>query len=302
MPAAASAALYENFSGAMAREPRRAAGSFHAAVATLSFVHKIPMLIHPDPDDPNCADIMVDAVIAGRPYSLRLDTGAARTQLLADSYLAELATRGRDTSAGAFGQPQDRDIVTIRDLTIGDLDVPPLDVVRVDAPGQQCLLGMDVLRQYRCQFRFDDAMLILDGDPAPRTGLDLQLDDRGHVYIELGWDAAIASACWDSGAGITVVDRAFRLRYPELFSDAGRAAGTDSTGAQFAAATFTMAGPHIAGIGFPPSKVAVIDLSPLNRELEFPMDLIAGYPLLRQASWLFDFPARRWAPPEPVVP
>jgi hypothetical protein len=260
------------------------------------------MLVHPDPDDPNCADIMLDAVIAGRPYSLRLDTGAARTQLLADDHLAELPTLGRDTSAGAFGQPQDRDIIIIRDLTIGGLDVPPLDVVRVDAPGQQSLLGMDVLRQHCCEFRFDDEVLVLDGVADPRTSLDLQLDDRGHVYIELRWGVATASACWDSGAGITVVDRAFRRQYPELFSDAGRAAGTDSTGAQFAAATFTMAGPHIAGVRFPPSKVAVIDLSPLNRELEFPMDLIAGYPLIRQASWLFDFPARRWAPPEPVAP
>lgn len=25
--------------------------------------------------------------------------------------------------------------------------------------------------------------------------------------------------------------------------------------------------------------------------------MFLGYPLLRQASWLFDFPARRWAAP-----
>jgi hypothetical protein len=25
------------------------------------------------------------------------------------------------------------------------------------------------------------------------------------------------------------------------------------------------------------------------------MDLILGYPTIRQADWLFDFPARRWA-------
>lgn len=54
------------------------------------------MLIHPDPDDPNCADIMVGAAICGRPYLLRLDTGAARTQLVADDYLAGLTTLGRD--------------------------------------------------------------------------------------------------------------------------------------------------------------------------------------------------------------
>jgi hypothetical protein len=29
-------------------------------------------------------------------------------------------------------------------------------------------------------------------------------------------------------------------------------------------------------------------------EPEYPMDLILGYPTLRQADWLFDFPAKRW--------
>jgi hypothetical protein len=260
------------------------------------------MLIHRDPDDPNCADIMVDAAIAGRPYQLRLDTGAGRTQLVADEYLATLTTLGRDTSAGAFGQPQDRDIITVSDLTIGDLAVAPLNVVRVDAPGQQHLLGMDVLREHCCQFRFTDDVLVLGGSPATRADLDLQLDDRGHIYVSLSWSAVAASGCWDSGAGITVVDRAFQLRHPELFTGAGRSAGTDSTGAQFSAPTFMLAGPEIAGIEFPPSKVAVIDMSPMNRELEFPLDVIIGYPLLRQANWLFDFPARRWAAPEPLGP
>ena len=35
--------------------------------------------------------------------------------------------------------------------------------------------------------------------------------------------------------------------------------------------------------------------SGVNSTLEYPMDLILGYPTIRQADWLFDFPARRWA-------
>jgi hypothetical protein len=41
----------------------------------------------------------------------------------------------------------------------------------------------------------------------------------------------------------------------------------------------------------------VIDLSPVNQAMEIPMTVIAGYPLLRQANWLFDFPAARFTPP-----
>ena len=36
-----------------------------------------------------------------------------------------------------------------------------------------------------------------------------------------------------------------------------------------------------------------VDLSQVNSTLEFPMDLILGYPTIGQADWLFDFPAKR---------
>jgi len=39
----------------------------------------------------------------------------------------------------------------------------------------------------------------------------------------------------------------------------------------------------------------VVDLSRANATLDLPMDLILGYTTLRQANWLFDFPAKRWA-------
>lgn len=240
---------------------------------------------------------MVRAVINGRDYLLRLDTGAARTQLVTDEYLAGLACTGRDSSAGAFGRTGDRDLVTVGELTIGSLVLTDLTVARVDGPGQQSLLGMDVLRRYCCQFRFGTSELIL-ADSAATADLDLLLDDRGHAYAELCWGDVAASACWDSGAGISVVSTEFYRQHPELFTEAGQTDGTDSTGASFSTPTFTLAGPSTGGTTLGPSKVTIIDLSPLNRGLEFPMDAILGYPMLSQANWLFDFPARRWAAPQ----
>lgn len=37
-----------------------------------------------------------------------------------------------------------------------------------------------------------------------------------------------------------------------------------------------------------------MDLSQANATLAQPMDLIIGYTTLRQANWLFDFPAQGW--------
>ena len=51
----------------------------------------------------------------------------------------------------------------------------------------------------------------------------------------------------------------------------------------------------IGGCWFPPVRVAGVDLSQVNATVELPMDLILGYNVLSKASWLMDFPTRRWA-------
>ncbi len=242
---------------------------------------------------------MVAGTIGGHQHWFRLDTGAARTQILAHGEVAGLAPVKSESSAGAFGQPASADIVTISDLAVGELAVPELDVRRMAADsGQQYLLGMDVLGRYCCRFRFDAGLLELGRSPAVEADLDLTVDERGHPYVELAWDGVTASACWDSGGGITAVDKAFAEAHPDLLEPAGSSSGTDSTGARFEVPTFRLAGPAIAGVAFPSARVAVLDLAPMNRNLEFPMDVILGAPTMLRANWLFDFPARRWAAPQ----
>ena len=119
-------------------------------------------------------------------------------------------------------------------------------------------------------------------------------DRRGHVYVTLNWPGVRAQACWDTGAGATVVDRAFWLSHPELFEQTGVSTGTDASGQQADTPLLLMAGPVIGQHAFSRHKAVAVDLSPVNRTLEHPMDLILGYPTIRQADWLFDFPARLW--------
>jgi len=56
-----------------------------------------------------------------------------------------------------------------------------------------------------------------------------------------------------------------------------------------------MAAPVIGQRSFASHQVVAADLSRANSTAEIPMDLVLGYPTLRQADWLFDFPSRRWA-------
>jgi gag-polyprotein putative aspartyl protease len=258
------------------------------------------MLLQEDADDPESIGVLAAGSVAGHKLIFRLDTGAARTHVAAVGQLAEQLPTRSARSAGVFGQVAAQQIVTARDLNVGDLTIPELDVARVPAD-EQNLLGMDVLGGYCCRFRFDAGLLELSASSAAGADLELTLDERRHPYVELAWEDVTASACWDSGASITVVDEAFRSRHPGLFAAAGSSTGTDPTGAILSTPLFTMAGPAIGGVPFPAARVAVVDLGPMNRELQYPMDVIVGAPTIRQANWVFDFPARRWAAPQPLT-
>jgi hypothetical protein len=52
---------------------------------------------------------------------------------------------------------------------------------------------------------------------------------------------------------------------------------------------------QIAGYEFSAYHVAVVDLSAANDTLAQPMDIVLGYPSLRQANWYCDVPQRLWS-------
>jgi hypothetical protein len=263
----------------------------------------MPLIIEPDLDDPDCAEVLVDGTVAGRPYRFLLDTGAARTQLVADEFTAGLISHAQHRSSGVFAASTNP-LVMVPDLAVGPLAATTLAVERIDAaqPGAQNLLGMDVLRHHCFRFQFDRSTLAPEHSPAADADRALQVDAAGHPYVDVRWPGVTGRAQWDSGAGMTIVDQAFQLNHPELFEEAGCSVGTDSTGAQAEVPTFVLAEALIGGALFARHKVAVVDLSQVNATLDIPMDLILGYPTLRQANWLFDFPAGRWAVARPSVP
>lgn len=255
----------------------------------------VPLLISPDPDDPGCADIGVDGTIGGRPYRFVLDTGAARTQVVADAFTAGAEPLGRIESSGVF-RARDQALIRLPDVMVGPIHRRSVEALRVeaDALGARNLLAMNVLRHYRCDFSFDEARLRVGG-AAPAGTRPLWMDEAGHPYVDVDFPQVAAATVWDTGAGITVVDQGFVGRHPGLFQPAAPSEGIDATGARVRTPTYLMAESSIGGSVFAAHRVAAVDLTPANATLTRPMDMILGYSTLRQANWYFDFPGTAWA-------
>ena len=255
------------------------------------------LVIQPDEEEPEAAEVLVDGSVGGRHYRFLLDTGAAKSAILSDDYTATFAAIGQHTSSGVFAGGSEDEVIAPT-IEVGPIVRRDFPVTRLaeNIPQRRNLIGMDLLKGYRCHFLFDENRVEIDGDDLPGASFyDLALDSRFHPYVPLRFGAVTASTVWDTGAGITVADRGFVARHPALFQPAGQSQGTDATGATVATPIFTMLGATLSDLELPPLRVAGVDLSGVNATIETPMDLILGYNLLRWANWLMDFPRGRWA-------
>jgi len=259
---------------------------------------ELKLIIEPDEEEAEAAEVYVDGKLDGKIYRFLFDTGAARSSIISDSYTAMLKSVGQKSTAGVFS-PTSEDLITILSIEVGPIARQNFTLTRTSAQngGKGSLIGMDLLKDYRCHFFFNESRVLVDSGNAHENDYSFEplfLDQKFHPYVDIQFVDVQAKAVWDTGASITVVDMNFINRHPAFFEEVGQSAGTDSTGTTVDTPMFMMSQAVIGKQMFPSHKVAGVDLSQVNASIEVPMDLIVGYSTYRKADWLFDFPHKRW--------
>jgi hypothetical protein len=262
----------------------------------MSAMPKVPVTIELDPNDDRALQCWVDADAAGTKHRLLLDTGSRRSSVPREGSFATAELHGTRTGRGASGDSVTDQLIRIRSLSIGDLD--SVDVL-VDLQPENWphppLLGTHMFEPYACAFRFSDGCIDVGvddhGDGAP-------WGDSWTPAVELCWDETLVRAVWDTGAGITIVDRTWAQEHPEAVTVSDiQDHGTDSTGRAVAGqrgtlTSFTIHGTRFAG----DQPCGIVDLSPFNAHmLRGPINMLLGLPQICQVDWLLDFPQRKIA-------
>ncbi len=242
--------------------------------------------------EPDCATVLVDVTLDGRPQQFILDTGAPTTQVLLDEQTANWPAVSRAVGTGLLGAA-DVDLVTAPPLTVAGTTVSDLVVrrVRPEVSAGHGLLGLDVLGEYACVIDLRTRMLHLHSSGTQSVPHVLRQGARGHLYVTPQWGPLRANACIDFGAGITLLDGQFFTEHPELVVPTHQSIGTDGTGVDFDTLTGRLMPYTVAGTTFEEHTAAVAPLPQANGAL----DAILGYPTLAQARWTLDIPALRFA-------
>lgn len=260
-------------------------------VGTVPAMHSLAIPVVPDPNDSRAVQVFVDVVADGVPVRMLLDTGAFRTAVPFREQAEQLSAPDRDTSSPA--EP----LIRLRTLQWDSLAVRDL-APSMQAPGwpHPPPLGNDVLGAYRCYFRFSAGVLEVDGPPPPTDEL-LQLPTApgSHPRVPVQWDGTTVDALWDTGAGITIVSRAWAEEHPEIVTITSEfGSGTDAYGRSGSNPKGRLAPCRIGNVDFPEQDCGVANHAVARITL--------GLPLISQADWYLDFPAQRWVnSPRPVA-
>src|SRR5579871_2796454 len=83
-----------------------------------TIMNEFRLIIQPDEDDAESAQVFVDGTVGGKCYRFLLDTGAARTSLILDDYTSTFESAAKHASSGLFATNSD-DLIVVPNLEVG---------------------------------------------------------------------------------------------------------------------------------------------------------------------------------------
>src|SRR5215207_6180208 len=112
---------------------------------------ELKLIIKPDEEEAEVAEVYVDGMIDQKPYHFLLDTGAARSAVIFDEYTATFNSAGKSNSSGVFTAISD-DLITVSSIEIGPILRQNVTLTRLAeaAPRPTSLIGMDLLKDFCC--------------------------------------------------------------------------------------------------------------------------------------------------------
>lgn len=253
----------------------------------------MPVTVIPDPHDVRAVQAWMDVDIDGSALRMLLDTGSRRSAVPASTVAGLVSDQTVSSGHGVSGVDVKTSRATVRLTLPGAHSCDRLDVeVQSDDWPHPPLLGRDVFDGCACDFRLTEGAVEIN--PAqPPDGLRGFEPWRGGPGVAMRWGETIVNAFWDTGAGITIVDRNWADEHPEaveVLDQTGH--GTDVTGSEVAGVHGRMKGYAIEDLEFPDQACGVVDLSGLNAQLSEPIHIMLGLPQIVLANWYVDFDAQ----------
>lgn len=250
----------------------------------------------PPPQGIGTGRVVFDCAFDGSLGDCDLDTGAGdKIAVPADDFFSDYPAADEARSHDGLGERRRAHYIRVQKLELGGVDFGPLSAKRVDRAPQPIprLIGPQALARRGFSMNFElSRELVVDGPAPDRPWQWLALDSDKHLLIDAAFGAEPMRALFDTGAGITYVDRDYAAAHKadlELVGYLAVAGRPDEPIYRAAALT-------IGGRRFEKVEVVPMDFAYMRQQTEEPkLSLLLGYNVITRADWHFDLARKKWS-------
>lgn len=242
--------------------------------------------------------IFVPCGFDGMTTDCFLDTGSDRSNVLNVGKISSYPSLGPAQQHGASGRALNCEWVFIREFHAGDFLLRNHQVSRCPGVIPGSVLGIDIVFGKRFGLNFENRDLTLDDHPIPQelTKEQFTYAPAGLIVLPVEVSGEAMTAVWDTGAGLTAVERTFAESHPALFKKIGHIEnGVDVAGHPVEMTLYSLREIKIGDKTFSNVTVVAIDFISIEAGIGSEAKIVLGYNLIRLVNWYVDTRVRSWA-------
>lgn len=243
-------------------------------------------------------DIRVPCEIHGQSFSdCKVDTGAVVGSVKKNIFTSPYEIINKVSVSSVSGAENSCDVTIVPLTFASEAHDKSLVMVcdQLKSTGVDVILGADVLLAKPIIFNFKNQNLEINAAP-PAAGLSsFTMDEVGHILLPLKISRQIeAKAMFDSGASVTLVDRAFVESHPESFTVVRDDTVTDTHGNTIGSKLVITSLVEVGEIRFVAEYMMAVDLSAAKALMGQDVNFILGHNLTKSGNWYFSKTDKLW--------
>lgn len=231
----------------------------------------------------------IELTLNGKSRFFLLDTGAVTSNLSLDEQTKPLPIVKENTSTGASGKAAMSQIVSIKEIKLGNHVFPNQTISRSNVD----LAGLDLLGSFVFQIDLKNKELTLLKSIINES-LDLQKLKTGHIVIPAKISTLKTGALFDTGADTTVINKRFIAEHPNLFKWIRKESGTDAHGNIIDSDIYSCNEFWVESWMISNIEMATFNFGSHMEEKMEGIPIILGNNVISQAKWVFDINRLKW--------
>lgn len=236
----------------------------------------------------------VTSIFDGISIEQFLDTGSTFTSVPWNLF-SEHQTIGTSKSKGLANTAQQHDKIKLQRGILNNIEKTNFEVVRLSELSKMTpTLGINFFQNSKFIFSPTTKELSFENFSIDK-GSDLNVGKMGHILLNIDIENKSYISIWDTGAGLTTIDKKLVAENPNNFTFIQETEGNDCNEGSLKLNLYLAKKLRVGNIVFKDLKVLVHDFEPISQALGEQIDLALGFNALILKNWKFDLINKTWS-------